>query len=263
MKRTTVFSLLLAFPLLGAAPVDGPPIRVDAERTVTIAPFLPAHAAATFDAEAYRKITEPFVYSADPAKWTQLKKGMTREEVAALLGEPFQRDVSPEPRFVPPNTVFMNESWDYGGVFYPGLEHRSTARFSVAFSQGKLASIDAPSCAMAPDGAPDAPEIMYPKSSNDMRYLPHIVDLRWALPAGRHPMRFEVEVDLLIVDPKIRPLAPHEIYPLSREIVGVPHFAVNVGGCRHARWRVRAINDLGESNWSEYGYFGFKAPWEP
>ena len=74
--------------------------------------------------------------------------------------------------------------------------------------------------------------------------------MRWFASSGDYPIRYEVDVDTLYGSGKWS-----EGSYLNR--VQHPYASHVHAGSNKGRWRVRAINEKGTSEWSNYRYFTF------
>jgi len=117
------------------------------------------------------------------------------------------------------------------------------------------------------DGKPTRPEPFSPSDGVVMDHYPRFVDLRWTPSSGTYPMQYLVEIQLGISWPvnyyKDYNVVATPMTFVCQEVLlcDCPHVTIeHYGGCPYnpGRWRVKARNRLGESEWSEFRSFEFK-----
>jgi len=99
-------------------------------------------------------------------------------------------------------------------------------------------------------GTPPVRERSLPDSV--FQHYPRIVDMRWYPSSGRYPMRYSMEMSHRA--PEVGRWSEGEIHEPNLE---VPFYMTNFVGGQPGRFRVKARNKLGESDWSKYRYFEF------
>jgi hypothetical protein len=187
----------------------------------------------------------------DFSKWESLKVGMTETEVRSLLGKPIWESEIPE-RFVnDPNWVKMLV---FGRIRFDSQSMPDSFDYWVDFQLGKLTEKHHPfGGEMSRDGRPSTPVLIYPRDRAQFDHYPRFVDLRWNPSSGQYPIDYVVDVEIKSGVKGQRP------YNKEKELVSeLPYAAFAFGGKSPGRWRVKATNALGESEWSEWRLFEFE-----
>ncbi len=187
----------------------------------------------------------------DYAKWRQVRVGMDRDEVIALLGEPLvDRYRGGKPR--------RDDPWyGYGFLELPMAPHPRTYSFLVGFNdQGKVfAQSDPFDGVFSTNGKPTRPRIIIPLEGSRFAHYPRVVDIRWFPASGEYPIRYSVEV--AHGDPNGEWWSDGEEYATDLDM---PFFTCEFAGSSPGRLRVKAHNALGESEWSDWRHFTFWPP---
>ncbi len=178
------------------------------------------------------------------ARWQSVRIGMTRDEVAALLGPS-----KPYPDHGPKDTYSI-----YGHVQFPLVPHPGTYLFMLGFDEnGRVfTKADPFGGVFSTDGKPSKPKVFTPPEGAVFAHYPRIVDMRWYPASGVYPIRYEIEVGHGL-----------EISgPFSSEIIEtecpLPYYVgCYFGGDQPGRFRVRGRNRLGTGEWSDYRHFDF------
>jgi len=174
----------------------------------------------------------------DEKRWAMLRSGMSESEVLQLIGEPMQARLRPNP-----DSDAGTYVWQWGHIKYQSPCMPGKFGFSVLFTDGKLVSFDDPFLAIPSlDGVPTMPQPRFPLDGTT--FTGDFCDLRWRPSSGKHPLRYDVETEVLDeFDGKW--------YPESRLSVDLPHATDSPHNVAY-RWRVRATNPLGTSDWCEW-----------
>ncbi len=116
-------------------------------------------------------------------------------------------------------------------------------------------------------GKPSTPRLLKPLHGIICDHYPRFLDLRWYPASGEYPMSYEIEVQSLVGDNHwVDDTAVYEPIEVGGKKIVPPPFvrrsSVPFCSYRHSgmgigRWRVRATNTLGVSDWSEYAAFEF------
>ncbi|MEP7015639.1 MAG: hypothetical protein ABI925_09375 [Verrucomicrobiota bacterium] len=182
--------------------------------------------------------------------WKLVSNGMTEVEVIQILGKPESGLRLEEMGQDRSGTT----AWHYWTLYprskvFPGGVH-----FLVWMKEGKVFSKSDPHGGDSSlDGKPTVPRLCLPQDKTQFtRSESHIVDLRWLPSAGQCPMIYDVELDLSTQD---EPGGPERWFTQTHTPADEPYLAVGTGGVQPHRWRVRARNALGISDWSNYFYF--------
>jgi hypothetical protein len=173
-----------------------------------------------------------------------------------------------------------NETWCYGHFKY--LTNDLYADFfAVAFLEDRLHNVYDPfgepaynslfggditdfgiphSQHLSYDGRPTVPRLLTPTPDAKLTHAPFILDFRWLPVCGEYPIEYELEMTCGndIYHDEIGG-TKREWYVDIRfiEHTKATHIATLAQGSNPHRWRVRAKNRLGTSEWSEYRYFQF------
>jgi hypothetical protein len=137
------------------------------------------------------------------------------------------------------------DSWLYTGkVRFDSHAMPGEYQWVVFIHEGKVLDILDPfDGARSASGAPTVPHLLVPSEGWKGSGFPYMADLRWYMSDGLAPMSYDIEVD---VDSRVA------WTPNSRVTTNMPYAAIELKGKNRARWRVRARNELGTSEWSEY-----------
>lgn len=186
----------------------------------------------------------------DYAKWASIKEDMTEEEVRQILGKPIREDrLPPELANSPGAVVCLN----YGALTFASPAMPMPLEFNVHILRGKVdEKYDPFDGDLSSDGRPTTPKPICPADRVRFSHVPRFVDLRWRPASGKHPMSYHVEVELwnLVIN------QPDSWAIEQEHSVHVPYCAIHANG-RINRWRVKAINEAGESPWSKWSQFEF------
>lgn len=236
----------------------------------------------------------PLVVQPDLVRWHQLKPGMTEADVARLLGPPFRKNPRPEPSTRPGERRLY--AWWYGEITFSSFTTRGSFDYTVVFHDGVVCEIHDPwNGHFSPDGKPTAPELIVPVSGQAFHHYPRFLDFRWQPSSGQYPIEYEVVVEILEVsqeesehyeayirrsvernraewtaDGMTRKAMDELAIGLTRELrstQGVQrtlrflthdlYLPLTWVGANTGRWRVRAVNERGTSEWTAWRYFSF------
>lgn len=199
---------------------------------------------------------EPEFLQPEYEKWAAVQIGMSREEVVALLGPPLDN------KYRGGKTWLTDAHYSYGYLQMPMVPHPRTYEFLVSFDgDGEVdGKIDPFNGRFSADGAPTSPEIIIPTDQTIFSHYPRILDCRWYPSSGVYPMTYTFELGVGdSFDPEELPEDFHEEFS-DQEIetdLAIPFFMTGFVGAQSGRFRVKAKNKIGESDWSEYRYFSF------
>ena len=176
--------------------------------------------------------------SAAPKNWANVRTGMNVHEVNTLLGPPLK---------IVQSQLAPVSHWIYGSLEFPSLVFDSALDFSLAIKDGRVMRKDDPYFGQESlDGVPSQPRLLLPYNGSMLHHYPRLVDFRWLPSAGKMPIHYKIEIKV-----------SHQI--ATRLLMSqIPYLAMMFPGKNSGRWRVQAINDLGESPWSDYFSFQFE-----
>lgn len=204
-----------------------------------------------------------------------LKVGMSEDVAFALLGPPIERDTEESviAMFVADGLTKAQATdqfrsmadtyvlfWTYGRLKFNSPAMPAEYEFSLAFRQGRIDSIEDPfDGKLSLDGKPTLPLPMLPGNGAILNHFPRFLDLRWKPSSGDYPMAYEVEVDFAQYDVDESGDTQLTYHNFETRLSNVPCVTATFAGANPGRWRVRAKNRLGQSDWSRYRHFEFKA----
>ena len=237
---------------------------------------------------------QPLVVQPNLAKWRELQVGMTEAAVTALLGQPYRKDPRPAPDTEPGVTPLY--AWDYGEVSFKSFTTQGSYRFVVNFHEGVVEEIKDPwNGKFSTDGHPTVPELVLPHTGQTLDHYPRFMDFRWHPASGVYPIEYEIVIESLSIEateaenyeayiqktvddnrPKWQSsgmskkdmdalavsFAQHlrqdqgvvDTYEYRTHDIYLPFTWV---GTNTGRWRIRATNDKGTSDWTGWRYFKF------
>lgn len=169
----------------------------------------------------------------DYTAWQSIKTGMSEAQVIKVLGNP-RIKLSTDQEYI----------WNYGTVVQMSSTSPSPAQFAVSFDNGKVSQIENPfNGKFSTDGSPTTSSIIYPKSNATFSHLPRNIDLRWYPASGKYPMTYKVEIATSTSS--------------KEETTTQPSLTTSIAKAGNVRWRIKAINNQGESAWSKFHAFRF------
>jgi hypothetical protein len=236
----------------------------------------------------------PRVVQPDVARWLKLKVGMTEAEVAGLLGQPYRKDPRP-PDDTEPNVRHLY-AWQYGEIAFESFTTKGTYAYEAVFHQGRVCEIRDPwNGKFSPDGRPTVPQLVAPGAGQSLDHYPRFMDFRWHPSSGLYPVEYEVAIQVLMVDQheaehfedyirktvdysrdawRAQGMSAKEMDEQAASFAR--HLRKEQGvfeaslfrthdlylpftwvGASTGRWRVRATNEQGTSEWTAWRYFRF------
>jgi hypothetical protein len=193
----------------------------------------------------------------DYSKWNSIKIGMAEAEARQILGKPIHEEEVPEkyrddPAY--PKRLF------YGRITFDSPSVPASFEFYIYIQQGNVSVKGHPfGGELSRDGKPTVPELIYPRDRTKFDHAPRFVDLRWNLSSGKYPIEYLVEVETGQYELRAKDGFAERVYHKSEDQSTVlPYAAFAFGGKNPGRWRVKAKNELGESDWSEWRTFVFE-----
>lgn len=205
---------------------------------------------------------KPEFIQPDYAAWAQIQENMTEADVLHLLGEPIERRKPPEKGPFDDGSVIRVYSWVYGRIDFKSSSVPWPDEFCVMFGNGRVLEKDNPFDApLSTDGKPSVPRLIYPLPHATYQHYPRYLDLRWQPSSGQYPMHYLVERQTgndVFVERDGATVKERQWYQAMSFRVDIPYLLILFGGKNAGRWRVKAVNTLGESDWSEYRDFKFE-----
>ncbi len=166
-------------------------------------------------------------YQPDYRKWRSITNGMTKDAVRAALGYPIPYGGGGL------DSARSCNPWRFGWVA-DGYE------FTVAFSDDKVMhKADPFNGNFSTNGVPTTPELIYPHTNTLFTHYPRVVDFRWSPSSGEYPIEYQLDA------------GSGSIFTFE------PHGTALMSGMGQHRWRLRAINRLGVSPWTEWRVLEF------
>ena len=184
----------------------------------------------------------------DYEKWAAIRIGMSRDDVVAQLGPPLAD------KYLGGKSRLTDPYYSYGYLQMPLVPHPRTYGFLIGFDDaGKVfTKIDPFNGRFSTDGSPTSPEIIIPADRAVFSHYPRILDCRWFPSSGLYPLKYIFELGAG------QPFCPEQFHDeVIESDLPIPFFMTTFGGAQPGRFRVKAKNRLGESDWSNYRYFRF------
>ncbi len=192
---------------------------------------------------------KPKFIQPDYSKWQAVQIGMARTEVIELLGPPHDDLYRSSAKARHDDPYFY-----YGFLQMPMLPHPRTYSFLIGFdNQGKVFTKGDPfNGKFSKDGTPTIPELIIPLNYSVFSHYPRILDIRWFPSSGVYPIEYSVRIELSSPD------EPEEFWEMETEHdLPIPFYMTEFCSSSTGRFRVKAKNTVGESDWSDYRYFDF------
>ncbi len=216
---------------------------------------------------------------------------MTEAEVLAILGKPIK--AAPRPPDDTETNVRHLYWWIYGEITFRSYATTAFYSYCLDFHQGRVVHINDPwNGKFSEDDRPTVPELLFPGAERTFDHFPRFMDFRWHPSSGTYPMDYEVVIQSLSIShydadhfedyirrnieegrqfrqPQDLPEAEVErsltealrarggvldTYQFRTHDIYLPFTWV---GANTGRWRVRAVNAKGVSEWTEWRYFEF------
>jgi hypothetical protein len=189
--------------------------------------------------ESIRKPSQDEFVQPDYDRWRRVGIGMTESEVRDLLGEPRVKRTGPgkgDGRYV------------YGWIWFASDTFPVPFEFYVIFQNGKaVIKVDPFGGKLSQDGKPTAAVLFTPTKQQQFEHYPRFIDFRWSPSSGTYPMEYIVRIET-----EVGSEWKAEEFQTSR-----CYYCTVISGANRVRWKVKAKNSLGESDWSETRFFEF------
>ena len=177
--------------------------------------------------------------------WDQITVGMAEAEVEAILGAPLEK----QERLDLPRFSYM---WTYGELRFDTPSMPSAFYFLISFQQGQVFDKSDPfDGGLSCDGRPSTPRLTLPRDDAVCYHYPRFVDLRWQPSSAEYPLEYMVEVGVE------NSAFGANLYVPTLHYSEIPYLAIAFSGKNKGRWRVKARNHIGESDWTPYRHFTF------
>ena len=179
-------------------------------------------------------------------RWAKVTRGMTEAEVDRLLGPPLSKQD-------PQGATAYGAT--YGEIRFGPNHFDVPYTFEITYDTRTTRVIQADDPFqghLSIDGKPTVPQLIYPKPTEEFNHFPRLMDFRWQPSSGEYPMTYEIQI-------RLNDFAYYDWdrFTFARTNVNEPYFLCSLGGKNSWLWRVRAINRLGTSAWSEERGFKF------
>jgi hypothetical protein len=189
----------------------------------------------------------------DAHLWAKLIPGMSESEVLKILGEPLEKELPQEDQNENHRRLYR---WSYGRLPINDPRIPGDYQYALFFHRSRLdfkdQPFDANDVTVFHSPKPSIPWIIYPNNSMQFRHYPRIIDCRWQPSIGEYPMAYQIEIA------GIREYDDGNEYNLYVEArVDLPYFCAMMPGKQNYQWRVKAVNEYGESEWTLYTKFNF------
>lgn len=195
----------------------------------------------------------------DPIAWVKVRPGMSEEDVLKLLGEPIKKE---SPRENTEENQIWLYRWCYGHLPIDVAHVPAHFEFELLLHRGKVCltvqpfEVNDPTVLLGP--RPSLPRMIYPQEGQTFVHYPRIVDFRWQPSVGDYPISYEVEIQAVeSADDSSAPMDVEWRQPLSTR-VDIPYLSTELPGTTRYRWRVKARNRYGESEWTGFATFTFR-----
>lgn len=227
----------------------GQHMRCNSRYVWLVAAFLHA-ASAIMASPEYRRIrhvdgSRPDVHQPDYRQWSTITNGMRESQVVDALGQPVEQDDRP-------TATNMLYCWKYGWLITANDDAAfpDDMPFTVSFVNGVVLTKEDPFLGeLSTNGIPTEPHPIIPLNDSSFDHYPRYLDLRWTPASGLYPMEYELQIDVIYPDGKIR---------TEKVMTTRPFYCHSFSGASKGRWRIKARNSRGESNWTQYRHFEFK-----
>ena len=192
----------------------------------------------------------------DYRKWESVKVGMSVAEVGKILGTPLEQSPFVNLKLLDDPTY--RHRWSYGKIDSHSPAAPNVAYFVIHFTRGAVVEKTDPfETPLSKDGRPTIPKVVVPRDNEIFFHYPRFLDFRWLPSSGEYPMSYEVEVEhFMYVGDSKRIVQRCRQYDQLK--TNIPHAASAFSSMGTGRWRVRAINRLGKSEWTPYYKFEFR-----
>lgn len=163
----------------------------------------------------------------DLGKWLTVTNGMSKDHVRCVLGDPIPFDGADL------ELARIANPWFYGWV-------AQGYKFAVWFRDDRVDGKEDPFHGrFSTNGVPTTPVLIYPHAATVFTHFPRAVDFRWHPVSGEYPVEYQLDAGA------------------GSTFTFEPCGTAWMPGMGAHRWRVRAINRLGVSPWSEWRKFDF------
>jgi hypothetical protein len=269
-RRVSILLALLAFGLISLSGIglsEPPNEHPQSDSNTENSSGQAKHARQAKSAQEEKTKKNDFVQPSY-TRWSVISKDMTEKEVITLLGMPLARsEQTPEferyrARFSEEEAKHLAYAWNYGHLQFDSPAFPEPFEFRVVFINGKVElNTDPFDGNLSGDGKPTTPEMILPRDNEVFHHNPRWLDMRWTPSAGIYPIEYEVDIDTgsiaTGIDLELKAQSADPWRSLRTYKSSAPQLTVAYSGGWPGRWRVRAVNKLGYSEWTEYRTFIF------
>ncbi len=198
----------------------------------------------------------------DYSKWESVKIGMSEVELTNLLGKPIA-EIEHKHVQVTPSTEGSLRDLFFGRIKFNSPSTPESFDFYVLTHEGKVLQKGHPfGGELSRNGKPTTPVLIYPRDRTKFDHVPRFVDLRWQPSSGKYPIEYAVQIQYgqyegRGANGKAMPVY-NDIEDIEDLVCELPYAAFAFKGGQPGRWRVKAKNELGQSEWSEWRTFVFE-----
>ncbi|MGE5194673.1 MAG: hypothetical protein ACM3U2_19445 [Deltaproteobacteria bacterium] len=185
---------------------------------------------------------------------------MSEVELTNLLGKPIA-EIEHKHVQITPTTEGSLRDLFFGRIKFNSPSTPESFDFYVLVHEGKVLQKGHPfGGELSRNGKPTRPVLIYPRDRTKFDHVPRFVDLRWQPSSGKYPIEYAVEIQSGQYERQGVARKTTLAYYGKQDLVSeLPYAAFSfIGGSAPGRWRVKAKNELGESDWSEWRTFVFE-----
>jgi hypothetical protein len=197
-----------------------------------------------------------------PDDWIKIKPGMSEDDLMSLLGPPLIRE-TPVPD--QGDDVVRLYRWYYGALPIASSLVPCQYRFTVFLHDRRVVETEQPfemtDLTVLKYPAPSNVSLITPEEGQKFEHFPRVADFRWQPAVGEYPMSYWIEISVeqppLVDDSGQDVSTKPRYFCLGSTRTEVPYFCTELPGSQGYKWRVRAANRHGKSDWTAPATFSF------
>jgi len=201
----------------------------------------------------YRKGEQPTVSQPDPGTWASIHEGSEWSEALRLLGPPTLS--------LPAEDDATCSWYAFGQIKYNTKEMGTPSEFSlIVDAAGRVVGKSDPFDGdVSLDCRPHPPKLCVPADGQVITEYPGAIDFRWKPSPGMYPLFYDVQVQIGTPTLFLGKSEPTVVWcdEWDNFTVEEPYLPLSMPGANPFRWRVRARNDRGTSEWTSWRRFDF------